>query len=284
MIATATTPETEVAKKPHLSPTQLNMIAVCGIQYERAYINKEKLPPGIAIMKGSCLHKGAEGNMRQKLQSGVDLPASQIVEIAVAHFDAMTHDSYALTEEEQSRGPSVVLGESKDIVAEMAACHANEQAPDYQPVMVEEKVLIQLPGPRDMMGVIDLADTKDRITDFKTSARKKRQGDADDSIQLTTYAAAFETKTGRSPSEVRLDAVIKTKTKTYRQVVSSQRGPRDIEVLANRINAAARVIESGAFNPALPGIWQCSAKFCGYARTCPFFNAERAAKSADAEE
>jgi hypothetical protein len=279
MIAEAQTIEPEVLKeKPHLSPTQLNMISMCPEQYRRRYIEGEILPPGIAMMKGSALHKGAEVNMRQKLASGVDLPAVQIVEAAVAGFEGAIHGSYALSDEEASRGAGIVLGEAKDAIVRMAQCHATEQAPEYQPVMVEEKVRIVLPGPRDLLGIIDLADTRDVVTDFKTAARKKQESEADTSLQLSTYAAAFETKMGRPPAEVRLDVVVQTKKgNTSRQLLRSERGPADNIALANRINTVARLIESGIFIPAPVGAWNCSQKWCGYWRTCPYVNSERAA-------
>lgn len=268
-------------KKPHLSATQLNMLSVCGEQYRRRYVEGEVIPPGIALLKGGAFHRAAETNMRQKIETHSDLPASEIVDAAVAAFEGESHGSYMLTEEEQSRGSSAVLGEAIDSVAAMARGHAEKQAPDYQPTMVEQEVRIELPGSRDLLGIIDLADDKDRITDFKTARRKKRQGDADESIQLSVYAAVFQVKTGRAPSEVRLDSIVETKKSVDRQVLVSTRGDADFQALAHRINAAASVIESGNYMPAPVGIWQCSQKFCGYFRSCPYVNSERAAAASE---
>jgi len=275
---------TATEAKPHLSATQITMLSNCGEQYKRRYVDGEIIPPGIALMKGGALHKGAETNMRQKLVSGMDLPKPEIVEATVAAFEAGLHGMYALTDEERSRGVSVVIGEAKDRLVEVATCHADEQAPDYQPVMVEETVRIELPGPRDILGIIDLADDLNRITDFKTASRRKRQDDADTNIQLSVYAAAFEVKMGIPPSEVRLDSIVQTKKSTSRQVLISQRSRADFNVLAARINAAAKTIEAGTFMPAAIGWWGCSLRFCGFARSCPFFNAERKALGDGGEE
>lgn len=264
------------ATKPHLSATQINMFTVCGEQYRRRYIEGEIIPPGIALLKGKAFHVGAETNMRQKIESRADLPAEQMVEAAAEAFDNESHFSYCLTDEERSRGPSAVLGEAKDSLVEMVKVHAKQQAPDYQPVMVEEEVRIALPGPRDLLGIIDLADDKKRITDFKTAKKKKPQSEADSSLQLTVYSAAYQSRTGEAPSEVRLDNIIQGKKSVERQVLSSTRSEADIGALANRINTVAAAIDAGIFIPAPVGIWQCSQKFCGYWRSCPYVNSERA--------
>src|SRR5580700_2286114 len=77
-------------RKPFLSPTQLEMFSRCGEQYRRRYIEHEIIPPGIAMAKGKGFHAGAEHNMRQKLETGVDLSVAEIVDVAVTSFEAET--------------------------------------------------------------------------------------------------------------------------------------------------------------------------------------------------
>lgn len=272
------------ATKPHMSPSQLDMYCRCPEAYRRRYMEKEIIPPGMAILKGKSFHGGAELNMRQKIESHRDLPVKEIVEAAVADFDAQTHGEFALTEEERSRGSATVVGEAKDDLASMVEAHAKLQAPEYQPVLVEEKVRILLPnGTHDLLGIIDLADDKNRVVDFKTAGRKKSQSDADGSVQLTVYAAAFRARMGHAPDEVRLDTVVQTKTKTYRDVTVSDRTDDDFAALSNRINAVTSAVNAGIFTPAAPGSWNCSQKWCGYWSTCPYVNSQRKALAENGE-
>jgi hypothetical protein len=264
-----------MTERPYVSPSQLDMFCRCGEQYRRRYLEKEIIPPGIAALKGTGFHRGAETNMRQKLESHVDLPPSQIVEAAVAGFEAQLAGGVQLSDEEVAVGMRKVVADAKDDVAEMALVHAQDQAPDYQPVLVEERVTIALPGPRDLLGIIDLVDSHHRVVDFKTSGKKKAQSEVDNSVQLTVYAAAYQRLTGHIPSEVRLDTVVRTKTRCDRQVLSSQRTGADFNALANRINVIVQAIEAGSFTPAAPGSWCCSPKWCGYWSECPFVNSER---------
>lgn len=264
--------------KPHVSASQLESYCRCPEAYRRRYLDGDVIPPGIAILKGKGFHAGAETNMRQKITTRTDLPAGEIIDAAMAAFESGTHGGYSLSDEERGRGSIAVLAEAKDDLAELAQVHAKQQAPDYQPVLVEQMVRIELPdAPRDLLGIIDLADELDRVTDFKTAGKKKSQADADDSVQLTVYAAAFHAHQGRPPSEVRLDSVVQLKTKTDRQVLVSSRTEADFSALAHRINAVTNGIQLGSFPPATPGAWWCGPKWCGYFSSCPYVNSERKA-------
>jgi CRISPR/Cas system-associated exonuclease Cas4 (RecB family) len=245
----------------------------CQEQYRRRYIEGEKIPPGISMHTGSGFHKGAETNFTQKIETHEDLPAKEIVEAAVAGFDERVDcDGITLSEEEESVGLDKTVGQAKDRLTTLVALHAQQQAPEYQPTAVEMTVRIDLPGPRDLLGVIDLVDVRKRVTDFKTAAKRKSAGEVDTCIQLTTYAALYAQENGELPTEVRLDTVVATKTKIYRDLQISQRGKAHFDALAARINVVAASIETGIFPPATgdPRPWWCSDKFCGYYRTCPY--------------
>lgn len=272
-------------ERKHWSPSQLDLACKCGEAYRRRYLENEVIPPGIALMKGRGLHGGAKVNMTQKIETRIDLPVSDIVDAAVASFEKDVKAGFVLSQEETSRGTKTVIAEAKDDVVELARVHAIEQAPEYQPTMVEARVRIVLPdAPRDLLGIIDLADTRDIVTDFKTSSKRKNQTEVDGSVQLTSYAAAFKTITGRDPRAVRLDTVVRTKTKTYRHALDSTRSSDDYNALANRINAVARMVDAGVFVPAMPGAWWCAPKWCGYWSTCPFVNSQRKALAESPEE
>lgn len=264
--------------KPHLSGTQLDLYCKCGEAYRRRYPEGQKIPPGMAAAKGKAFHKGAETNFRQKIESHSDLKPSDIVDAAVSAFEAEVANGVELIGDEKARGQTVVIGETKDDLVSVVSVHATQQAPEYQPVFVEQSFTLSLPdSSRDLMGVIDLADDLRRVTDFKSAGKSKTQADADNSVQLTIYAAGHHALTGKPPSEVRLDTIVTTKTKTYRNVAASDRGTPDFQALANRIEVVNKGIDAGVFAPAMPGSWWCSPKWCGYWSTCPFVNSQRAA-------
>lgn len=258
--------------KPYLSVTQLEMFAKCGEQYRRRYIEKQRIPPGVALVRGGAVHSAAEANLKQKIETAVDLKPSQVVEIADAAFSQrIAEGGLLLNPEEAARGMKVVAGEARDTVARLARLHAITQAPDYQPVAVEEAVRVRLPNSsRDLLCVIDVVDDQNRITDFKSTTKAPSQKDADQSIQLTAYHLAWGTKTRLPPSELRIDAAIDGSTSQRREVLKTVRTAEHVNSLGARFSATNQAIEAGSFPPAAIGTWWCSARWCGYWSTCPF--------------
>lgn len=269
--------------KAKLSSTRLDMFCKCPEAFRRRYIEGEIIPPGVSMLKGTGVHRGAQVNFTQKLETHRDLPAKDIVDAAVAGFQAEQKAGVSFTAEEMARGVANVVGEAIDEVAEMASLHARQQAPDYQPVLIEKMVEIILPTV-DLVGVVDLADDQDRVVDFKTAGKSKSQGDADSSTQLTIYSALYKAETGRDAKELRLDTIVRTKRDTKRQVLTTHRDVKDLTSLGYRIEVVQNAIEAGAFPPATPGAWWCAPKWCGYWKTCRYVNAERAAKANGGDE
>jgi len=260
---------------PHVSASQLDMLGRCGEQYRRVYLEGERLPPGVAMLRGTGLHGGAEQNFRQKIETHRDLSVRDIVDASVNAFDVALASGVALTPAEASRGASAVIFDCRDDVAEMATVHAKQQAPQYQPLAVEAKVTLELPV-KPLIGYVDLVATTEvngesrvAVVDLKTSGKRKSQREADTSTQLTVYAAAAPTL-GVSPDEMRLDVLVQTRTGTTRQVLSTQRDASDFDALAARLTTFHAVIAAGSFVPASPLSWWCSPKWCGFWRTCRF--------------
>jgi hypothetical protein len=254
------------------------MYCRCPEAYRRRYLEREIIPPGIAMLQGTAVHRAAAQNFQQKIESHQDITPTAMGALAASEFESAVMAGVSFTEAEEGRGTRAVLGEAADAAVAMAEFHGAVQAPDYQPILVEHTVRIPLPmASHDLLGIIDLADDQDRVTDFKTSARRKSQADADGSIQLTTYAAAFRAATHRPAKELRLDTIVRLKTKIDRDILLTARDGRDFEALARRINVVSQAIAAGIFPPATAGAWWCSPTWCGYWRTCPYVNSERRA-------
>lgn len=274
---------TQEITKPHLSASQLDSYCRCPEAYRRRYLEGERIPPAIAQIRGTATHAAASRNFKQKIETREDIPVDDFVDFAVASFDGGLSGGFSLDPEEESQGPETVTGKARDVVADLSKFHIKQQAPDYQPVLVEEKIRLALPGSRDLVAVIDLADDQHRVIDFKTSSRRKSQPEADNSPQLTVYAAAYHALQGHAPESVSLDVTVSGSKGVTRQVLTSTRGADDFAVLARRIDVISKSIEAGSFPPATPGAWWCSPKMCGYWNTCPYVNSQRAALAQEGE-
>jgi hypothetical protein len=265
--------------RPHTSPSAVEMYFKCGEQYRRRYLEKEIMPPGIVAHSGSGMHYAARQNFAQKLESFRDLSPDDAIGQAVAEFERkVEHDGVSFTDEEVSIGADKVIGQEKDRAALLATAFLKFQAPDYQPVTVEQRVEIPLPQcSHDMQGVVDLVDTYHRVPDFKTKGRKISMEDVIQSTQLTFYARAVHQESGTAPTEVRFDSLITKKRSIDRQVLSDVRTETDYHVLAARVNAMLSGVQKGNFPvpPTSPSVWWCSPKWCGYWKTCPYVNSDR---------
>lgn len=271
------------ARKPHVSPSQLDMYFRCGEQWRRRYMCNEVIPPGIALIKGSAVHKAAEVNFAQKIQTNEDLPLDQLQGAAEEHIDTMVaKDGLFLAPEEVSIGVQRVLGEAKDRTHAMVRALRAEVAPRIQPAMVEKFIRIELPNhSHDLLGRLDLLTADHRVKDLKTSSKRKYQDEVDRSDQLTFYHMAVEYETGRAPTGIDLEVIVETKIPSV-QSLTSNRTQKDRQILLNRINTMIAGVKAGIFLPAAPGSWCCSPKFCGYYADCPFVNSERKAAAESA--
>ncbi len=263
--------------KKALSPTQLDMYARCGESYRRRYIMGEKIPPGIAALKGRSVHRGAEHNWKQKIESRVDLPAKDIIETTADSFEQEKKGGFILTKEEESVGLQKTLGQVKDRAVILSGLFSKAVAPLYQPVMVEQTFKIEIPAaPFDISGRIDMLDDRNYVPDLKTSGKRKNQSEVDSSIQLTTYSAGATSLTGKPAPGVGFDVLVDTKIPQLQRLSSTRTKP-DFMALVNRVNAVTAGIQAGVFSPAVPGAWNCDPKWCGFWNSCQFVNSERKA-------
>lgn len=259
------------------SQSKLGTWERCGEQYRRIYIEGERMAPGLAALRGTAVHEGARVNFRQKVESGVDLPEQEIVDAAADKFTAEAQGGeVSFTDEEVAVGIKRTIGLALDETVRYARAHAQLQAPEYRPVLVEDRLAIEsgVPGIQ-LQGTLDLA-TADEVVDLKTKAKTPAERDVGVSPQLTLYAALYRAKFGRLPRRVVHDVLVGLKRGVERQRFVTTRGPADFNALAARLSNMHEAIQAGHFAPASPEHWCCSAKFCGFYSACRYVNPKRA--------
>lgn len=250
--------EPAVKAKPHTSYSQLSMAMRCGESYRRRYIEGERLPPVLAMARGTGVHKGIATNFRQKMTSHRDLKTQDIIDAAVSAFDTAIADGLLTTPDQRSIGIQIVIGETIDLVSDMAQEFAVQAAPEYQPIFVEQRIEIEFPNsPRNLLAILDVG-TIDEVADFKTSGRKKKQAEVDHDLQLTVYDVAYHAYTGHKAEKVSFDTIVATKTNISRQKLTGSRDMTDRLNLARTINEFSRLLAAGVFMPSMPGRdWWC---------------------------
>lgn len=247
------------------------MLERCGEQYRRRYIDKHRIPPGVALIVGTAVDGTVTKNLGNKITTNELLPIEQIVDdardLTMRSFD---REGVALDSDEEKRGLKVVKAETIDKAIRLSRLHATSAAPSLNPTHVQRPFVLELSGfPVNLAGTIDVQEGSHSIRDTKTSAKTPGADVAEKSDQLTMYALGAKIIDGKIPDQVALDYLIDTKTPAHK-TFTSERTEDDFRPLLNRVEVAVRALEKGVFIPVNPDHWVCSARYCGYWNTCPF--------------
>ena len=257
------------------------MLSKCGEQFRRRYLEKEILPPAVAMLVGRGVDTSVDSNLTSKVRTRELLPLEQVKDIARDNITIQWEtSSIKFNEAEIELGIPKVKGEATDKAVRLASLHARERAPHIDPKEeknIQRRWRIELDGfPRDLVGIIDILEPRvatmdgmlPAVIDTKTAAKTPPKNIAHISQQLTAYALAIRVEEGESKG-VSLDYLIDTKTPKS-AVFYSTRGQDDFNALLRRVENAIEALDKGVFIPAQPTDWWCSERFCGYHSTCPY--------------
>lgn len=258
----------------HLSVSQLDMFTRCGEQYRRRYLEGEIVPPGIAARIGTGVHKAAESNWREKMRTGQDMPLDAVQDCAAEAYDKALQDGVFFAPDE-APDATLAMARGKDSAVSLATLFRRNLAPSITPALVEEKIILDLPGvDLPIVTILDLYTEDKALRDLKTSGKKWSEDKAHASHQPTAYREAVRQATGEYPADLLFDVLVSTKTPTL-QTISTTRGEGDAAILARKFQIMCASINADIFPPAPPDHWCCSAKFCGYFFSCPHIPAHR---------
>ena len=279
--------------KPQIHQSHLKMN--CGVQLGYRYgkyfgIGPEDhiIPPVSAMAIGTAVHKGAEMNLKSKMETGHLMSLAEVQAIARDEFIGLWEAGLMLTEDEVAN-QIAAKGTATDMVVKLSILHAQQLAPLLFPVAVEEKFVIKLKNfPYDIAGQIDVREVVPidvegkteltRLWDLKTV--KQTPGvDAARTIQMTTYSVAEEQLRGNMPDSVGIHALVKTKEP---KLITIQDVPEKswVDNLKHRLQRFADTIEAvkaghNCLQPATgegPTGWVCTKAWCGYWDRCKFWS------------
>ena len=147
-------------------------------------------------------------------------------------------------------------------------------SPHLNPVEVEKKFKVQVPGiTRPLAGRMDI-DEHYRLGDLKTSGKKWVAGRAQEEIQPTFYTYVHEAETGIRPIfDYHILIARRGKygptTQDY-QPIHLEITDRDYRALKAKLQIFEDALQKGVFLPALPTSWWCSSKWCNYYQICKY--------------
>jgi hypothetical protein len=267
--------------KSQLHISQLLTFLDCGWLYKLVYLDGLRAKPAIATnVRGPGVHSTAEKDLRHKMATGELLTLEELQDTArdFAHalWDHTLEESgeFNLTKVETEKGLDLVKAETVDTTISLAELHHNVLAPIIQPIHIERKIVLELPGyPMDLGLTIDQQETRERggwVRDIKTG---KGMGlDAQTDPQLSLYAKGIEVIDGYVPP-VAFDVLKTRKTPKIdwdKDILTGTCGPRRFEVLFNLIAAFFEAREKQIYLPCNPRSWKHSPAYCGFYNTCKY--------------
>lgn len=242
----------------------LGLFCNCQEAFRRRYIEGEIIPPAIAMAVGTGVHKAAEINHKQKIESGVDLRLDELQDAAADGFKNAVEESGVYFTGSKHELYSE-LGKGSDLSVKMAGVYGKQIAPQIQPVAAEIKLTAQhsdLPVP--FLGIVDVIDARGMIVDLKTSKAKWRSGKEKESLQPGIYKWLIRRNVNQELDFCFFVMAYNGDT----QYVQTEKSDGDISYIVNIAKAMLHAVKNGVFMPAVPGHWLCSEKFCGYHGTC----------------
>jgi len=247
----------------HLSFSQIDRYRKCGRQYAFIYLEGLRMPPGIALVKGSAVHRGIEYNSLYKVATREEMKRSDVVDYTVSEFEKRMSEEEVVVKDGEDPGAA------KDSCVNLIDLYMGEISPTIQPMHVEAEIELNIDGVLPIKTVIDCIDDDERIRDYKTTGKSKTQADIDNSLQMDIYAMAYHQKFGHWAIGSSLDVLVETKTPKY-QRLDTVATVESVARAENIIRAVQSGIEKQAFGPAPEGAWWCGSKFCGFWSRCEF--------------
>jgi len=247
--------------KPKYNQSELKAYLKCGKLWEFRYLRGIKVPPSSALTLGSSVDAAVTANLVQKVETGADLDAEEVLDTFSDEFDRRKTET-EWGEENPDR--------QKDLGVSLVALHHEEVAPRIDPESVQESFVIETDAGYDLHGTIDHVEKDGTVVDTKTSRIPYAPDAVSKSFQPTLYDFAYEATRGKPAKAFRYDVLVKpTATKGARlQQVEAPVTKDDREWLFDAMNQVHKAIQAGVALPAPEGSWYCSPKWCGYWDRC----------------
>lgn len=260
---------------PHrhiFSPSQYSMYKRCPKQYYFRYVCGMKSKPGVALIQGSSVHKGAEVTHQRTIDTGTPLDLKDAKDAVADTFENRRLE----IEDWEDKDPGMI----KDQTLGHFEIYYQTAVPLINPVKVEASFAIKF-GTVPVLGFIDLVDkVKDLegvteplfenvpvpevevVSDLKFTGKQWSSQQLRHDPQLTFYAHAEGTP------RVRIDFLLDLKSGTRYVAKRSTRTPRDVKQLTEDLEETVDYIKRGVFPRVLPSEWKCTPKWCGYYEKC----------------
>jgi CRISPR/Cas system-associated exonuclease Cas4 (RecB family) len=230
--------------EPIFSASSLASYLTCPARYYQDHVLRLPQAQNVSAAVGTATHSGIEA-----LHHGKGPQAAHVAVIASWEKEAALIPPADLAED-----PAALPDALK-----MLAVYEKKVLPDFHPDLIEQEFTIRVFGVL-VTGTIDAADTKtDTVHDTKTTASARFKPDSH-RLQLSIYAAGYQSITGRWPVKLGLDVLWRAGKVKHYDVTP------DYGEMQTVIETVRDGIGRGDFSPTGAAAGKC--QFCPYRLIC----------------
>jgi hypothetical protein len=226
------------------------------------------VPPGIAAVIGGSAHEAFELNFKQKLTTDEDLPLGDLEDCAATSYKEKLQDQGVFIPYSDLPNAKLEMAKGKDMAVAVCKPFKEDFAPQIQPLIIEQKMTLEIEGLPTIVGYPDLYTTNKRLSDSKTAGKKWGDQQVQTATQPTLYREMIKAATNEYPALMTIDQFVKTK-EPYYHCAETTRTDDDFRILIDRFTVMMKMINAGIFPPSKPDSWWCSPKWCGLWYGCP---------------
>jgi hypothetical protein len=254
-----------------LSPSGFSTYKKCPRMFEYAYVLGMRKPPGIAMLKGTAIHKGAEVVHRHTINTGHRMQIDEAVQAVADEFERGLQN---IEKNIEDSDPGLV----KDRALSNFRTYYTQAVPLINPIAAEKTFAVKV-GTVPMRGVIDLIDRipgeivlgeddpenpplVEVVSDLKTTTKAWSEQMVNFSTQLTIYSIV------EKQPRVRVDLLVDKKTGASYVPMRAYRTLQEQKVIIEDIEEVVMHIKAGVFPRCLPDSYLCTPRFCGYYADC----------------
>lgn len=246
-----------------LSPSQVSSFRDCQFRWYSKYILQlpDQGSPSLAL--GTAVDTAIKATWHAKLDTGVDLPVDELVEIFAAKWlDVSADVEFPATKRGfVSTTPAAMKDEWATRGAQMIAVYMREAEPAIHPRDVDLEVRGRIAGVQ-VRGFVDLIDITGRVIELKTAARTPSEIVPNHAFQLATYAQLAPEV---SP-QMRVDTLVNLKAPKLVQIEHEITLP-DYHYLRSSYPLVQEQMRSGLYSPNRNS-WLCKKASCPFWRAC----------------
>jgi transcription elongation factor Elf1 len=243
-----------------LSDSRIGMAIKCGEQERFRYGQGLKIPPSASTAIGRGVDRGVSLDLRRVVEFGERAPIEEVLDTARDELEDIWSGEIWLRGKEKQIPEDKIKSRSVDVMVRSNENHYHRVAPHIEPIAVQQKRTIQVPGANWKIIMYPDVEEADGIRDTKTGGTAWDQSGADGSLQLSLYGLWKMVKERQLP-QLAIDMLYyrwkSGETKVYS--LQTHRTKDDFKNALTIAEHAAQGITAGNLLPArfMPKAWWC---------------------------